>query len=199
VSTTEILSQISSAISFLGENHWALSFCIVTCCFSLFVLFFHSRKVRTLGAQVKRLENDLKVARSSAVAMGKEIIHLEKQVKNPTFNAYQKPLSQTIQFSKDALMESEKLAAVRSMNRPVQKGEKTAQAVMQSSSSQEADQTAEANQTTGDSQSVYDDARHYLSQGNEVGEVASKCGLSYAEVSLLKALSNPGAISKSTL
>jgi hypothetical protein len=40
-----------------------------------------------------------------------------------------------------------------------------------------------------DNSSAYDQARSQLAQGHDINQVAKSCGLSYAEVSLLQALS----------
>jgi hypothetical protein len=175
---TEISTHLMATLAFLGKNQWALSLCIIASAFILFVMLFHTRKMRLLGKKVKRLEHELKVARASAVAMGQQILNLEKQL-----DVSSAVTRQTIASAKSTSYSKNKAVQVSPQPQPVS-----------------FDSKKQENETgLEDQQSVYDEARYFLSQGNDVGDVATKCGLSYAEVSLLKALSNPGTVSQQPL
>ena len=133
----------------------------VACVVSLWVMlrsYYNNRKVQQ---RLHRLEHDLRIAHSSAIGMGQQIISLEKQLKQQRQQSPQR-------------VAKPKTAAVPPTSKP------TPVAV---------DTTATVNG------SVYDQARAGLANGDSIAAVAKRCGLSYAEVSLLQALGRQVAVS----
>jgi hypothetical protein len=113
--------------------------------------------------KLSRLEHDLRIANSSAIAMGQQLISLEKQFKQQRNPDVEPQLQQAVPVVKQS-----------SMIKP------------SNNNSAYAD---DLNANESATFSVYDDARQSLAQGLSVSDVAKQCGLSHAEVSLLKALS----------
>ena len=129
------------------------------------------RRHQLLDARLQRLERDLRAANNSAIGMGQQLIQMEKILKQYT----------------------------------VQPEIKTATAApIATTSTTETDTTPHTISSRSDTtstraasqESSYNQARDYLSQGKSVEDTMKICGLSYAEVSLLQALSKqPASIS----
>ncbi|MEO0443773.1 MAG: DUF2802 domain-containing protein [Pseudomonadota bacterium] len=122
------------------------------------------RQTQALTAKLQRLERELRAANSSAVGMGRQLIKMEKMLKHNV---------------------QPELTA----NHPTVNNTIDAPAVQPKPIKLE---TTLAHSPTSQDSS-YNQARHYLSQGKSVEETVKACGLSYAEVSLLQALSKQSA------
>lgn len=64
----------------INTNTLIVSIASLACLFSVYVLFRSQSKVVDLQKQMIKLQHDLRVAHGSAIGMGQQLIHLEKQV-----------------------------------------------------------------------------------------------------------------------
>ena len=148
---------------------------ILVCLLLTFVLWRGHRKNQALQQKLLRLEREFKVANGSAIGMGQHLIALEKQLYQQQYQVQTQAQVQTPQNSVPTAAATE--ADSVSAEPP------------ESSSLKVQSQEASAASEEEISSSIYDDARRALANGRTVSEVAKQCGLSYAEVSLLQALS----------
>jgi len=171
------MSDVLMTINKLGLNNVILVLSAIACTVSFFVLFSGYQKNKRLNRKLARLEHDLRVANGSAIGMGQQLIEMEKRLgqQNPSTLA---PVivKQSSTPSKNQYTPSQK-----------EKTYSAQQTIPQQTTAQE----PLANQED----SIYDQARQSLAQGLEVGEVAKQCGLSFAEVSLLKSLIKSATVS----
>ncbi len=71
--------ELSSVINNLGSNGLVIGLGSLT--LVLFVALFRGyQKIQLVNKQLERLQHDLRVANSSAISMGQQLIHLEKRV-----------------------------------------------------------------------------------------------------------------------
>ncbi|MGH1440384.1 MAG: DUF2802 domain-containing protein [Cellvibrionaceae bacterium] len=149
------MSDLLAAIHNLGVNNVVLSLSGLACIVSFFVLLRGYQRNKALNKKLTRLEHDLRIANSSAIGMGQQLIAMEKQLSE-----------KSITITNASVTASEKSNNTEQLSIP------------------KANATSPHQET-----SIYDQARQSLAQGLEVGEIAKQCGLSFAEVSLLKSLS----------
>lgn len=161
------MSDVLMTINKLGLNNVVLVLSALACIVSFFVLFSGYQKNKRLNTKLARLEHDLRVANGSAIGMGQQLIEMEKRL------GQQSPSTLAPVIVKQSSTPSENQYA------PSQK--EKAYSAQDPLAHQEA--------------SIYDQARQSLAQGLEVGEVAKQCGLSFAEVSLLKSLTKSATVS----
>ena len=154
------MTQMLSLIHSIGTNNLVLALSVIACILSTLALLRSQQKSRSLQQKLCRLEHDLRVANTSAIGMGQQVISLEKKIKQQSHTLAQ------------PIAHQESIAEPPTLN--------PSHETHVQSSGLEADQS--------DSLSAYDQARHFLSQGKDVDDVAKQCGLSYAEVSLLQTL-----------
>lgn len=139
---------------------------------SLLLLFFNQRKVKYLQQKLLRLERDVRIINGSTVSMGQHLLAFEKHIK-------QAPDTQASKVSAKAPSEPDHQSPL-SLTTTVNTSDTLEKIVTDSGTSQ--------------TDSMYNEARDALAQGMNIKEVAKQCGLSYAEVSLLKALGGSSSI-----
>lgn len=125
-------------------------------CLALYKMY---RRSVHLKEQIERLQNDHRVANSSLIGMGQQILALEKRLP-ATPSSFEKPV---------------KLTVVE--NPPNQQTSQTDISV----------NSGYAN-TTESTDNAYETSRQLLAQGADIEEVIKRSGLSYSEVSLMKSL-----------
>jgi hypothetical protein len=134
-------------------------------------------KARKSAKQLSRLQHDLKVSNASMINIGQQLLSLEKKFNKKSVS---EPVNNNLHLlntlSKDDLKVSREFEV-----------EKSQQASPQTRNFQE------NNSSANNEESIYDKARYYLASGDSVENIAKKCNLSHAEVSLLKALSKKPA------
>ncbi len=165
-------TELSSIINHLGSDGLVIGLSSLTLVL-LVVLFRGYQKIQQVNKQLVRLQHDLRVANSSAISMGQQLIHLEKRVNQHPVT--QEPIMREAvanTFIEETVVQQEK--------RPSSIGNE---------SSEPSFSSVPPAEHTADETSVYDQARSFLAQGESVSDVAKQCGLSHAEVSLLHALS----------
>ncbi|MFT5118914.1 MAG: hypothetical protein ACI9NY_002456 [Kiritimatiellia bacterium] len=126
---------------------------------ALSILWLSHRRTSALSRNMDRLQHDLRVANSSAIGMGQQLLCLEKKLHG------QKQKVQQISQEK-ANEKSVKLTVVDKHQ-----------------SSQRF-----ANDIDLPADAVYEKSRQLLAQGADIQEVIKQSGLSYSEVSLMKTL-----------
>jgi hypothetical protein len=139
--------------------------------FVMLLLWFTHRKTVNLHKKMERLQRDLLVSNHSAIGMGQQLLSLEKQLqkaRTPPYTQQSTPASTVASTA-----------------------EKTVLTVVSSTPSIN---NASANHhaplfTDDDNEDViYEKSRKLLAQGYDIQEVIKQSGLSYSEVSLMKAL-----------
>lgn len=165
---------MTEELQFLFQLEFFVIIFASVCFLSFYVFWVTRRKTKFLQEKLERLERELKVANSSAIGMGQQLIALEKQIS-------QQLLSQPPQAVKSKSLSTLKNKVSNqpdlSNNRLVSKSQQVSQADNRSLTS-------------------YDEARQALALGKSIEEVSKDCRLSYAEVSLLQALSKESIISR---
>lgn len=166
------MSELLFAINNMSINSIVLGLSVFSCVVSLFVLLRGHQKNHTLNKKLQRLEHDLRVANGSAIGMGQQLINLEKQLK------HQHPIA-SVQYKEPSANDKE----------PSAYNEKPS--AYNKTSAVHAKKLTENlyNNNNVEEQSVYNQARESLARGLDIADVAKQCGLSFAEVSLLKSLS----------
>lgn len=155
-----MMSELLASITNPSPTTIVLGLSVLACIVSLLVLLRSHQKTQALNQKLLRLEHDLRVANGSAIGMGQQIMMLEKQLGG----------------QRRAASVVAKQPPQTTVSAPPVAGDNQVQ--------------VNADTSTGiGEQSAYDQARHYLAQGLELSDVAKQCGLSFAEVSLLKSLS----------
>jgi hypothetical protein len=160
---THILSQINGEIM--------LALVAMSVLLSL-TLLLSLRRIRKLSKQLSRVQHDLKVSNSSMINIGQQLLSLERKVNQQVFS---EPVS-------------------RNAN-TLNKMSKTDYKIPQSAREDDFNlsNTPTDNSSLDKAESIYDKARYYLAKDEDVESIAKRCNLSYAEVSLLKALSKKPA------
>ena len=156
---TDIHTSLTTSLETMGSDTLIVGIAIVACVVSLLALFRSHQQSCKLSKQVQRLEHDLKIASSSAIGMGQQLILLEKQLKLPSAKQAVETVTR-VQEAESITSKTTPITTFVDDNKP----------------------------QTSDSTSVYDRARQLLQQQQDINKVAKECGLSYAEVSLLNAL-----------
>jgi len=137
----------------------------------LCTLLISIKKTRRLDKKLTRVQQDLKISNKSVINIGQQLLSLEKKM------------------SKQSLREPKNEAVVKPSTDSVATKPKTFATALDS----ELDAPKQA--VMDNNESVYDKARLYLAKGDSIENIAKRCNLSHAEVSLLKALNkNPAAI-----
>ena len=139
---------------------------------SLLLLFLSQRKVKYLQQKLLRLERDVRIINGSTVSMGQHLLAFEKHLKQASDTQVSKASAKAL--SEAHHQSPPPLTTTASTSDTLEK------IVTDSGSSQ--------------TDSMYNQARDSLAQGMNIKEVAKQCGLSYAEVSLLKAISTQSNI-----
>lgn len=148
----------------------------------------NQRQLRRLNHKVERLERDLRVTNSSAIAMGQNIIALEKQVRLAVTTAQENTVVAGEALSSVPVQDATPVSQ-QQFDAPAKRDKKPEAAFNFSAIlNKENANTEIASDNNNVTDSSYDKARHYLTKGYSVNEVSRLCGLSYAEVSLLQAL-----------
>ena len=160
---TDMLSQIN------GEVMMAL---VVVGVFLLLTLLLSLRQTRSLSKQLKRVQHELKVSSSSMISIGQQLLSLEKKVN-------QQALVEPVKRSTDAPI------VINNIDFKKPKGVRESDFKLAKVSTDDT--------LLDEADSTYDEARYYLSKGDDVETIAKRCHLSHAEVSLLKALSKKPA------
>lgn len=124
-------------------------------CLALYTMHRHSMHLK---GQIQRLQNDHRVANSSLIGMGQQILALEKRLL-PTPSSFEKP----------------KLTVVENPS---------SQHARYTNISPSDTHTNTAN----NADNAYETSRQLFAQGAEIEEVIKRSGLSYSEVSLIKSL-----------
>ena len=160
------LNQLTT-IQQLANNQWLLSTSVIACLLSLCLLLRSQVRMRVIAKKNAHLERELKVMSGSVIAMGQQVMALQKQMqqlKQPTKQNITpaEPTKQSVQFDSNTLLKTV---------------------------TDENPYTSNSN----DTDSSYDAARKLLSKGNTIESVADQCSLSFAEVSLLQALNRPSS------
>jgi septal ring factor EnvC (AmiA/AmiB activator) len=158
--TIHILSQINGEIM--------LAF-VVLCVLLLLILLYSLRQIRKLTKQLSLVQHDLKVTNSSLINIGKQLLSLEKKVN-------QQVLSEPVSRNENALNKINKT----DFRKP--------QSIREDDFNLSNIATDNDNSSLDKAESIYDKARYYLAKDEDVESIAKRCNLSYAEVSLLKAL-----------
>lgn len=147
----------------VGQEVLVSAICVAL--FSSIVMLFTLKKQNHLLAQINKLSEELQVANRGAIGMGQQIIALEK-----------------------------KLEAMSVTTSPIKEQTPVATTTEESTDKKVANTSAEPNTQAIENSKEADDklalARDLLAKGQSLSEVASHCQLSFAEVSLLRAL-NP--------
>ena len=163
---TQFLIQINGGI--------VLGLVTVSVLLSL-TLLLSFKKVRKLGKQLNRVQQDLKMSHVSVINMGQQLLSLEKKVNQQAFsssanvNDHTKPLLNKVTKVDSSVSRDSQIYG------------------SQSERSQIGDSKVD-NSPLDNGGSIYDKARYYLAKGDDVDSIAQRCNLSHAEVSLLKAL-----------
>ncbi len=160
---THILSQINGEIM--------LALVAMSVLLSL-TLLLSLRQIRKLSKQLSRVQHDLKVSNSSMINIGQQLLSLEKKVN-------QQILSEPVSRNENALNKTNKTDL--RIPQSVREDDRTLSS------------TPTDNSLLDNAESIYDKARYYLAKDEDVESIAKRCNLSYAEVSLLKALSKKPA------
>lgn len=161
----DIIHTVES--SQLSLTSLLLGITAITCLLSVFFCLRGSKKNRLLEMKLAKLERDLRIANNSALAMGQDIIGLEKRVHAHTSHA-------TAAGTKNQASAASPVPNRATPSTPTE--------------------NYSSNKTTVlDEESVYDEARKLLAEGVGIQEIAKRSGLSYAEVSLLDTLSKSSA------
>ncbi len=160
----QVLTQSTQLFSQVG-GEVTLGLVIVSALL-LCTLLMSIKKTRKLDKQLKRMQQDLKVSNSSVINIGQQLLNLEKKV------------------NKQNLRQPKKATVAKPSIPPVaakpQAFAKTLDSELNTSKQSAVD----------NNESVYDKARFYLAKGDSIENIAKRCNLSHAEVSLLQALSN---------
>ncbi|MFT6388403.1 MAG: hypothetical protein ACJAUP_001784 [Cellvibrionaceae bacterium] len=167
------MSELIFTLNNMSVNSVVLGLSALAFFLSLFVFLREHQITQKLNKQLQRLEHELRVANGSAIGMGQQLISFEKKLNQ------QHVVSSPVQ-DKEPSAQYEKFSA--------QPKEPLVQSQKKSSRDQKQTTTPKKNNDI-EAQSVYEQAREALSRGLDVGDVAKQCGLSFAEVSLLKSLS----------
>lgn len=160
---------LTSPMQFLSqmEGEVILGLVIVSALL-LCTLLISVKKTRRLDKKLARVQQDLKISNTSVINIGQQLLSLEKKM------------------SKQSLRQPKKAAVVEPSTAPAAKPktfEKALDHALDTSKQSVVD----------DSESVYDKARLYLAKGDSIENIAKRCNLSHAEVSLLKALNKKPA------
>jgi len=203
-----MMSELILSINNMGLNSIVLGLSLLACFVSLFVLLRGHQRTQTLNEKLQRLEHELRVANGSAIGMGQQLISFEKQLNqqqdiSASQVQYKEPLArnerplardeQPLARNKKPLARDEQPLAkheepLTQYKEPSQYKKSPSEQKKPFVHNQKQTETFQKNNDV-DAQSVYDQARKSLSKGVDVGDVAKQCGLSFAEVSLLKSLS----------
>ena len=142
----------------------------------LLVLVRNQYKTQQLQQRLLRLERNFRILNSSTISMGQQLLAVEKQLNGSPYTladfpslASSAPNPQLLQQARPELFDS------------------TIDSTTDSSSISE--KSVVSREDIRDD-TIYNQARRFLNQGSSIKEVAKQCSLSYAEVSLLKALGN---------
>jgi hypothetical protein len=138
----------------------------------LLTLLLSLRQTRNLSKQLKRVQHELKVSGSSMISIGQQLLSLEKKVN-------QQALLEPVERSTNATIVTNNIDSERS------KGVKESDFKLSNVSTD--------NTLLDEADLIYEEARYYLSKGDDIETIAKRCNLSHAEVSLLKALSKKPA------
>ncbi len=162
----QVISPVANTLSQVsGEIVLAL---MIMGALLLLTVLLSLRQTRNLSKQLKRVQHELKVSGSSMINIGQQLLSLEKKVN-------QQVLVDPVKHSSDAPI----VMNNRDSKRP--KGVRQNDFTLSSVST--------VNTLLDEADSIYDEARYYLSKGDDIEKIAKRCNLSHAEVSLLKALS----------
>lgn len=173
----------------------------------LISLFVIQRKLSRVTRQYERLQHEFLVANNSAIGLGKQVLLLEKKVYELTSNPHVDQTnnsanvsSTTAPFtvvSNDIVSNMGKSASERSnnsSNNSTANNTSHKTAVRSAAFNEEIDiNSAMRNDlTTAVDDAVYEKSRQLLAQGHDIEDVIKQSGLSYSEVSLMKALVQKG-------
>ena len=138
----------------------------------LLVLVRNQYKTQQLQQRLLRLERNFRILNSSTISMGQQLLAVEKQLNGSPYTladfpslASSAPNPQLLQQARPELFDST------------------------TDSSSISEKSVVSREDIRDD-TIYNQARRFLNQGSSIKEVAKQCSLSYAEVSLLKALGN---------
>ncbi len=135
-----------------------------TCLTSLGILWLHQRKLVRLQQRFERLQYELLVANNTSIGLGQQVLALEKKV-------YGKHATQTPSHNPSTNLQTNKHSS-----------KITPLTVVDNTSAM-----ASLGDTTP-SDEVYQKSRQLLYKGVPIEDVVKQSGLSYSEVSLMKAL-----------
>ncbi len=141
----------------------------------LCTLIMSIKKTRKLEKQLIRMQNELKVSNNSVINIGQQLLSLEKKVNK-----------QNLSRSQARSQKSTTPKPSPSIDTVVDQPQTFAKALINEAPKQS---------VVDNNESVYDKARLYLAKGDSIENIAKRCNLSHAEVSLLKALSKNPATS----
>jgi hypothetical protein len=127
---------------------------------ALSIVWLSHRKTNALTRKMDRLQHDLRVANSSAIGMGQQLLSLEKKLHSQKQAAQKQDIQQTAKEKSVKLTVVDKHQASQSL----------------------------ANDTDLPADAVYEKSRQLLAQGVDIKEVIKQSGLSHSEVSLMKTL-----------
>lgn len=179
----------------LGSNGLVTVLLIVVMSVMIVALVIGYRKRCRMEEKLSRLERDLRIANGGAVGMGQQLIALEKQIEQQLVTTFVKkePKSREVKktnqqqaFDDYPTVTNTTKSDTNRQNSASQYDTSQDRTPQQLAAKTEHSVEDHSNE---DDVSSYDQARLLLEQGNVINDVAKQCGLSYAEVSLLQALS----------
>lgn len=160
---------------------------------STFVIAYCIKKQNTLLQQVNKLSEELRIANRGAIGMGQQIITLEKKIQRMSANAQssvqQHPQQSSLQLSQQPSPQIDSTQAQEDPTNDMSKFTDIVSKEILSEDSTALDASSN-NEPEDHENEKLNLARDLLAKGKELTEVASTCQLSFAEVSLLRAL-NP--------
>lgn len=151
---------------------------------SILMVVYCIRKQNVLRSQLNKLSDDLRSANRGAIGMGQQILVLEKQLQQMSNHA-----QTTNKKSKDKPVESFDINTLAGIDDNSSSSESTNVAVEHSPMSNE------SKTVKNDANDKLGLARELLAKGKDLTDVASTCELSFAEVSLLRALNSSNSLS----